>query len=91
MLIILTLLALVSGILILWLSTFYALENARLDFYYPLVLFAASLLLLAAIFFYELLLSIWDVVFVVFYVISLVWILCAYVKLINNGATERVK
>lgn len=71
----------VNAIVILWVVTFAVRDARKFRPYLPLLVIVLSFCLIAAIFFYDLLLSYWHFVFTLLYVAGLVWLFIDYMRI----------
>lgn len=66
------------SIVVIWMATFAIREDRRFRPFLPMLLIGFALCLMAAVFFYNMLLSLWHLIFTLLFIVGLWWMLCEY-------------
>lgn len=69
---------LVCSIIVFWMTTFAIREKRRFRPFLPLLLVGSALCLMAAVSFYDLLLTGWHFTFTILFFLGLLWLLIEY-------------
>lgn len=84
--VIISALYLVGAIVALWIATIMLSERSKLHSCLPLMILSFGFCIIAAIFFYDLLLTLWHLIFTIIYATVLLWLLVEFILSQDNTA-----